>query len=183
MLLPIFTAKMTTLWQHSLAKKILEKDLIDGLIGTVEDGLPPSDVYLMHTEYTEFEYKNFVSNLYNLRKKHEDLLTRAKEDAEALAHDLALGLRVHTKPYPCWQGSVAERLLQKDIDEGKLLNMKPAELLKSRVEYNPWIQYPKVFRDHIQQELRARKERPYWMARRKEKQEAKRKAKKSLKKK
>ncbi len=45
----------------------------------------------------------------------------------------------------------------------------------TRTEYAPWVPFPKVFRDHIHQELRAQLERPYWLARRKEKEEEKRK--------
>lgn len=166
-------AEETDPWQYSSAKKLLEKDIIDGIIGTVETGMLPCQVYLMRPEYADYEYDRFVSNLYSLRVKYEKLLYLAQIDGEALAHDLALGLRTNSKPYPHWQGSEAERLLQEDINNGKHLGMKPQELRNTHAEYKV---YPlKVFRDHIQQELRARKERPYWMARRKEKEEEKRK--------
>jgi hypothetical protein len=72
-----------------------------------------------------------------------------------------------------WKSSdsiVAEQLLKIDIDidVGKLKTLKPRELQATRPEYSPYP--PKVFRDHVQQELRAHCERSYWLARRREKQ-------------
>lgn len=59
--------------------------------------------------------------------------------------------------------------------------MEPRELKAARPEYTP---FPSdVFSGHIQQELRARKERPYWLARRKEKEEEKSKKNKKRRKK
>jgi hypothetical protein len=53
------------------------------------------------------------------------------------------------------------------IDAGKHETMKPRELQATRPEYSL---YPlKVFRDHVQQERRARCERSYWLARKKRK--------------
>jgi hypothetical protein len=88
------------------------------------------------------------------------------EDKAAFLHDEALNLRANNKPYPRWGGTVAEDLLKTDIDEGKHETMKPRELQATRPEYSL---YPlKVFRDHVQQELRARCERSYWLARHQE---------------
>ena len=61
-----------------------------------------------------------------------------------------------------------------DISQNLQVNQKPKELWVTRPEYKA---YPlNVFRDHIQQELRARRERPYWMARRAEKEAEKAKS-------
>lgn len=163
-------------WEFSEAKKLLERDIVNGLVGSVATGLAPKEVYVMRPEYADYEYPKFVRWLYSLRVKYEELLNLAAEDGEALAHDLQLGLRINSKPYPRWPGSDAERLLNQDIKAGKHLEMKPRELLASRPEYAPWVPFPKIFRDHIHQELRAQLERPYWLAHRKEKQEEKRKA-------
>lgn len=132
----------------------------------------------MHPEYKLFKYSNFSTNLRNLRKSVDKLQDLAEGDETAFAHDERLGLRVQNKPYPRWQGSVAEQLLKQDIDSGHHLNMKPRELKQSRAEYGP---FPAtVFRDHIHQELRARMERPYWLARQKEKEEKQNKKKWSV---
>jgi hypothetical protein len=80
------------------------------------------------------------------------------------SHDEALNLRANNKPYPRWGGTIAEDLLRFDIDVGKHETMKPREIQATRPEYSL---YPlKVFRDHVQQERRARCERSYWLARR-----------------
>ena len=73
-----------------------------------------------------------------------------------------------------WQGTQAEAFLKADISQNLQVNQKPKELWVTRPEYKA---YPlNVFRDHIQQELRARRERPYWMARRAEKEAEKAKS-------
>lgn len=160
-------------WHHSDAKKLLIQDIKDGIVGTVESGLHPSQVYVMRPEYAEYDYSRFVKYLYDLRLKYDDLRHLAYVDDQALSHDLALGLRKNSRPYPIWQGSEAERLLKEDLDAGADLVMKPAELRASRPEYLVWPL--DVFRNHIHQELRARRERPYWMARKQKKEEEKRK--------
>jgi hypothetical protein len=163
-------------WRNSHAKKLLTKDIIDGNI----DGMAPKRVFVMRKEYQAYKYENFATNLRSLRKQVAEKQGLADDDEAAFAHDEMLGLRVNSKPYPRWQGSVAEQLLKQDIDNGRHVHMKPRELKESRIEYGP---YPgTVFRDHIHQELRARTERPYWLARRKEKEEAKGKKKEKKKK-
>lgn len=155
-------------WRNSRAKKLLVKDIVDGKIS----GMTAEQVHKTRPEYSAYVYSKFRGYFSYLVGKHGDLLSLANEDGAALAHDLALGLRVNSKPYPRWDGSEAEALLKNDLDNGKHLHMKPRDLQLSRPQYS---EFPgKVFRDHIQQELRARKERPYWLARRKEKEEAKR---------
>jgi len=162
-------------WRYSKTKKMLEKDIIDGKIGSIANGMKPKDVHSMRSEYKKIPYKLFVSRLYTLRKKYEELQKNAEADAAALSHDLALNIRVNSKPYPRWQGSEAERLLKEDVDSGWHMLMYPRDLQESHPAYAP---FPgKVFSDHIQQEARARRERPYWLARRKEKEEEKAKKK------
>jgi len=70
-----------------------------------------------------------------------------------------------------WQSTVAETLLKWGLDVGRHLDMPPRKLQETGPEHAPCP--GKVFRDHVHQELRARKE-PCWMARRKEKEEEKR---------
>ncbi len=156
-------------WRNSRAKQLLVQDIVGGKL----DGLRPKEVHGFRLEYKERPYKTFRTNLNTLRKKYKQLENLAQEDHAYLVHDLALGRRQNSRPYPRWQGTIAEKLLKQDIDNGRHLDMPPRELRLTRCEY---LRYPgQVFRDHIHQELRARKERPYWMARRKEKAEAKRK--------
>ena len=63
-----------------------------------------------------------------------------------------------------------------DLDEGLHETMLPRELHKLHAEYAAWPL--EVFRNHIHQELihqelKDRKQRPYWLAKRKEKEEKK----------
>ena len=164
-------------WRYSDAKKRLTKEILDGTI----DGKGAQEVHAMHAEYFQYKYENFSTNLRNLRALLVKNQASADSDAAALAHDEALGLLgKNSKPYPRWQGSEAEQRLKQDIDNDKHTIMKPQQLKATCLQlYGP---YPlKVFSDHIQQELRARRERPYWMARKAEKEA--RKAKKTKKKK
>ena len=160
-------------WPHSAAKKLLIQDIKDGIVGSVDSGLHPSQVYVMRPEYADYDYSRFVGYLYDLQLVYDDLRHLAHVDDQALAHDLAIpGLRKNSRGYPNWQDSEAERLLKKDIDDGLDLVMQPKELHSKRPEYAV---YPlDVFRNHIYQEQRARRERPYWMARKKKKEEEKR---------
>jgi hypothetical protein len=131
----------------------------------------PKQVYEIHAEYKQYELKNFSPNFNRLKKPLQGLQDRADEDEVAFLHDEALNLRANNKPYPRWGGTVAEDLLKIDIDAGKHKNIKPRELQATRPEYSL---YPlKVFRDHVQQELRARCERSYWLARHRETKEKK----------
>jgi len=82
-------------WQHSNAKKLLEKDIIDGKL----DGMKAKDVHLLRPEHQAHKCNNFCTNLKNLREKFAELSARAKEDADALARDSALNLRVNHKPH------------------------------------------------------------------------------------
>ena len=156
-------------WRNSRAKQLLIRDIVEGKL----DGLRPKQVHQYRLEYNERPYNNFRTNLNTLRKKYQQLENLAQVDHAHLMHDLALGRRQNSKPYPRWQGTIAEKFLKQDIDSGRHLDMPPRQLRLTRPEYRC---YPgQVFRDHIHQELRARKERPYWMARRKEKAEEKKK--------
>ena len=145
-------------WRNSDAKKQLERDILDGKT----DNKFPKQVYKMRAEYKQYKFQNFSPNFTRLKNTLKALQDRADEDEAAFLHDEALNLRTNSKQYPRWGGTVAERLLKIDIKAGKHKTMKPRELQSTRLEYSP---YPlKVFRDHIQQELRARLERSYWLA-------------------
>lgn len=52
-------------WQNSAARKLLEDDLINGVIPleSSEDGMSPKDVYLQRPEFAEFSYEYFRDRL------------------------------------------------------------------------------------------------------------------------
>ena len=124
-------------------------------------------VYAMRAEYKPYNPKNFATNLRNLRSSIQKQQKYADEDSAALAHDLLLHPHAATDPrgYPRsrWDGSKAQRLLKLDIDAGEHEKMKPEKLHATRTEYQD---FPlKVFRDHINQETKSRREKAYWLNR------------------
>lgn len=162
-------------WRYCEGKKQLIKDILDETI----EGWDARKVHAFRPLYTERAFSKFKTNLGNLRNLLLANQHRATEDSIALAHDLALDLPGNSKPYPIWQGSEAERLLKLDLDLKKHERLKPMALHASREEF---ADFPlDVFRDHIYQEVRTRKGRSYWMARKEEKEAQK--AKKNKKKK
>ena len=57
--------------------------------------------------------------------------------------------------YPEWEGSDAQKLLKKDMEDGRHETMQPMELWETRDTY---LLFPlDVFRDHIYQEIRTNK--------------------------
>jgi hypothetical protein len=151
-------------WQNSQAKMILRQVILDG---EVVDSMKPKKVFEMRPEYTAYKLANFRSNLKTLRDSIKVEHAKADYDSAALAHDL----RIRPLPaqtswgYPRWDGSDAEQFLKEDIDEGLTDSHKPSELHKTRPEYQD---FPlTIFRKHINQELRSRMEKSYWMNRKK----------------
>jgi hypothetical protein len=145
-------------WRNSKAKKLLEEDIKHGRI-PLDHNMDPHHVYLQRPEFAEFEYARFRARLRDLRTVIIDKVDCAASDSAALAHDR------QTACYPKpthnhqgklrWEGGEAERLLHLDMDDNKHNRMKPEMLHITRGEYQ---HYPiTVFRNHIDQEVRARK--------------------------
>ena len=156
-------------WRHSNAKELLKTDILQGKVAN----LTPEEVYHSRPEFKQYKKENFKNNLRSLQR----LL--AKEIGRALWDDVALtldknhrrGNATNSRPYPRWNGSTAEALLREDVQNKKHEAMKPRALKETRPEYAP---FPlKIFRDHIQQEVRASIERPYWKARMEQKKNKK----------
>jgi hypothetical protein len=117
----------------------------------------------MHDEYKEYPIRNFARNLANLRKALKEQNERSSVDSRALAYDKKLYPQcdvTDSRGLPRWEGSDAERLLKFDIDRGEHNKMKRSELHLTRVAYQAFSLT--VFRKHIHQEVRSRKERASW---------------------
>ena len=144
-----------TKWAKSNAKALLRQDLRQGDIPLETKEMPPQDVYIQRTEFTKYPYNNFRANLQNLRIDIVEDDRRAAEEAAILARDMQIRPLAMANPrgYPRWKGSTAEKLLKKDIDDGKHKMFRPQELRSQRDEYQ---QFPKdVFCKHIHQEVSA----------------------------
>lgn len=148
-------------WKNCEAKRILYTDLLAGLLTTDNSVMGAKEVYeLYKREEPSFEkvsWKNFPERLKRLRNKVTDKNDRSARDAAALQHDRT----IYPKPThnhrnePIWEGSVAQKFLEKDIDEGKHLLMEKKALFLSRPEYQLFDK--NVFRGHVYQELKKRK--------------------------
>lgn len=138
-------------WRNSKAKQMLKEDII---FGAVTKAMLPRQVFEMRPEYKKFEYKNFVTNLRNLRIAVDKLYARMQADCIAYGHDCAVlkDLRANDPPGPVpWHKSPARKLLKNDIDNNLHKQMQPKELHALRAEYKAF--KLKVFRNHIYQEV------------------------------
>jgi hypothetical protein len=157
------------LYQTSARRKLLVADIKAGR----HHGVAPKQLWLSRPEYQSDTLQLFRSRYYSIRKTFEDKLERKQRDEQAFDDDKKLdgGIGTTNWPYPKFKGSEAEQLLKYDLDEGLHETMLPRELHKLHAEYAAWPL--EVFRNHIHQELKDRKQRPYWLAERKEKEEKK----------
>jgi hypothetical protein len=122
--------------------------------------MEPRVVHLQRPEFADFKISHFRDCLRDLRRQIIEKNNSAASDSAALARDrLIYPKATHNhRGEPQWDGdgSKAEQLLRKDMDEGKHDIMKPMDLYESRKDY--YDDYPLgVFRGHIHQEAGCRK--------------------------
>jgi hypothetical protein len=160
-------------WKRCKPK--LQDDIVNGI---VPDDWDPEKVHSFRDIYVAVNFARFKANLANLRQKMATELDRAIQDDEAFQHD-----EDHAESFlaasrkPKWDGSAAQRLLKEDMDAAANANLKPAALQATRPEY-AFVE-PKVFRKHVHQEQRSRKESPYWSKKKEDKDTNKKKQKKN----
>ena len=128
--------------------------------------MKPHEVFQTRPALYEPYKKNFATSLRNLRAQLTRDQGRADEDHAIILHDRQVHPRELFAPqgYPRWDWHAAKNSLKADIDameKEEMPKMSPAELRKRRLEYQ---EFPlEVFSDHIHQEKRSRRERPYWI--------------------
>jgi hypothetical protein len=166
------TTSTSTPWE--IAKALLINDIRDGKLPPT---MSPKVAYSMKVEYKNVEYCHFRTNLNSLRKSLKVINDRAIADKAAVSHDQEqllvhqdlMRTRTIANPHH-WDMSEAQRFLKLDVDDGKHCTMLPKELRMTREEYKA---FPlDVFRKHIHQEVRSRKETAYWQVRTRKSQEA-----------
>jgi len=143
-------------WQYSRAKEILYDDIISG---TVLSHMKPAIVYQMHPEYKLYPYKNFPTNLRNLRKAIGLKQVEADRVTSALAHDLQV--RIPPNDPLRWNGSAAQKLLLQDIAAGLHQGLKPAQIWSSRPEYKCFDK--KKFSNYLHHAANQEVEKAYWL--------------------
>ena len=151
------TKKPKVPWAEGDAKRILKRELKKGAIPLNADDMAPRVVYMQHPEFADYPYEQFRDRLNDLRNKIKEKKARSTFDTHALERDR----ESHPKPAknhrgePRWEGSQAERLLKRDIDNRQHETLTPKALHNTQKEYKD---YPLlVFRKHIYQEVKRRK--------------------------
>ena len=148
-------------WQNSLAKEMLKKDILDGLVTA---DMKPKQVLAMRQELYEPYAKNFAANYRSLQRSLQALHDRSEEDDAWIVHDQSLFPRtdVDSLGRPRWDGSAAQQLLRDDMAAGALEELGgPTALRNTRSEYMRFSL--KVFTDHINQEKTRKLQKSFWM--------------------
>lgn len=146
-------------WKNSRAKAMLAADIEDGL---VDDESDLKEVYRMHPEYSRYREERFCDNFKNLYAEIMEDLDYASLDAQRFEEDKEFYGQT-TNGRARWDGSAAQDLLKKDIDDGMLELHPPQYLWAMRPEYCNYFT-KKQFRDHITQEYRSRAYSSYWLS-------------------
>lgn len=163
-------------WTDSSAREYLYNLLLEGKVPGRKEITPKKlyDEYLKdRPEFKPFQNYTklgFATKLSSLRDKVEKRQGRATKDAARLAHDRLIfpAPTVDTKGDVMWQESAAQKLLQKDIADGKHKTMKPKVLYETKASYYENYELD-VFRRRIYQELKAIKHIKYLTEKRAEK--------------
>ena len=116
------------------------------------------DIYLMHTEDTDYHYSKFSGRVASIRTTINDRNIRKEEDEQLFAECLSNhpGSVFSHKGFIQWQGSEAQELAKEDIAENLHLTMGKKALHGFRPEH--YENFPlKDFRDKIRQEVRTAK--------------------------
>jgi hypothetical protein len=151
-------------WKKSRAKQLLYDDILAARVpseATHEDGtstMQLKDIYLMHTEYTDYHYSKFSARVSSIRTTIKDRNIRKEEDEQLFAECIKNhpGSAFSHKGFIQWQGSEAQELAKEDIAENLHLTMGKKALHGFRPEH--YENFPlKDFRDKICQEVRTAK--------------------------
>jgi hypothetical protein len=144
-------------WRNSVARQLLEQDILSGAIPLTNVEMTARAVHSLRPEFLQLPYDSFPRRLQALRDLCKAKMERGISDAAAYHNDrrfdqqptfVALGL-------PRWEGSDAQTALKLDITEGLHLQLTPKQLRESRREYQVF--GLKTFRGHIHQEVKRRK--------------------------
>ena len=151
-------------WKNSQAKAQLELDI---LAEVVDEESNPEDVYDHWPElYHDYDFNNFKTNLKSLLEKIAGQRSRAYFDTDAYENDRELN------PFPMfdghgrlqWDGSEAQRLVRKDIDDGLFDDdnnkPKPRDYWMSNEEFRMY--ELEQFRKHIYKEIKGLKSRVFF---------------------
>ena len=70
-------------WANSRAKRILQKDMLNGHVPMETGKMSTMDIYQMHEEYSRWRYEKFGRRIRDLRASLKKKTKRAEDDEEA----------------------------------------------------------------------------------------------------
>ena len=177
-------------WKKSKARDYLYKLCLDPTFPS-QDDIRPKQVWEEdpwklkdRPEFVWFQdYSKFAERLRSARTRAGKKTVRAKADAEALKHDRSIfpERTEDAKGEPIWQGSKAQELLRRDLQDDEKMKLRPKLLQLEEEEY---LQFSlENFRDRIYSERKAMQRIVYIKKRRAKKKEEKKKKAKAAKRK
>ena len=103
-------------WRHSVARQLLETDLLNGTIPLTNAEMMPREVYYSRPEYLVYPYKGFPRRLRALRAACHLRLNRSVADTAAFRNDRRFDQRPAQTilSSPRWEGSEAEQWFNHD---------------------------------------------------------------------
>ena len=140
-----------------IAKPTLEQDYLEG---RATDDMQPREAIALCPEICgKVKVTNFATNWRAMKERFGRDRKRSEEDEALFLHDMTIHTLAADLP-GYWDGSEAQRLLNKDVERGRHTRYKPEMLRLKRPEYQEFAL--DKFRKHIYQKTREEKETPYW---------------------
>lgn len=155
----------TPKWAGSAARAFLLNLLKDPT--TNATNMTPMELFKSHKVFfLNFEYRNFYTNLRNMKGNLEEEIRHVKFDEDAFKHEQKLFPRNQftNRGEPFWPGHAADSKLSVDVKNGKANSMKPAKLQQTDEAYQAFSAKP--FRKRIYQEKRKQRELVAWQFKR-----------------
>ena len=151
-------------WASSFAKAMLVRLFRDEK--SKIHSMTPDEIHSAHPAFKCYPRKRFLPNLCNLKTSLELEKRIVAQDERNFERDMARFPRGEftSRGKLFWDSHRANEILKQDLDVGKLKSMRPKDLWLTRPEYRDFDSDD--FCKYVHQELRARREKPYWIPKR-----------------
>ncbi|KAL7525979.1 hypothetical protein ACHAXR_001251, partial [Thalassiosira sp. AJA248-18] len=154
-------------WNKSDGKRLLIKLIHDDKSWVHR--MTPEEIHQSNPLFANYPFPKFKEYLKCIQSTMatQKEIVRVNEQ-EIWQEELAFPRENTTdRGYPFWDTHAARGLLQEDVGDGRADEMTPKELQKTRTEYMIFPLH--VFRSHIYQEKRRKREEPGWVHKRNKK--------------
>ena len=148
-------------WRNSAAREIMLEDLQPGDILYEQPKASAQKLFEYYKHFPEFKkvvFSQLEARLKSYRKNASERVARSRLEAKWLQHDRSIYPRQskNERGEPVFDlHPEAKKYLERDVKEGKHLQMSAAELQASRNAYRPFKK--NIFKDKIRQEERRQK--------------------------